>query len=360
MLLQIYQISDIPAFYSLRSVNGDSIEVDITQQWRSPRSELTGQNGAIWYDNDYRLEDVQELSIKATVLDMDFLSHRNVLRRLQSLGGRNRVPVILLGYVEDDIEWRVGYVRITEVEITNRYGEHYQKEAISNEVDIKMEVQDGWYGMSRYEWEWRRINGIVETPLYTSQAQGAMFAKPSSFEQVLDKPALFVRHYNWDTTVYNNTFETIASAEDGLYFSESALPSQCSVHVPYYRWTRPSIYYLMITGMTGTGDALIHSHNKNGLLDVTQTLTTLDVSKTNSFLTSYGYSELTSTDIVVITNDPSHYPGYIVRDGVVLDTPPSVTTDHDDMLNLDVGLNTVTTQGDALDFCWKLCVRMRA
>lgn len=117
-----------------------------------------------------------------------------------------------------------------------------------------------------------------------------------------------------------------------------------NIFIDKKRWNAPphSVYYFK--GLNTTGSLTINVVKTKNLYNKVTEVTQVDLSELDTLLGDSGYTGLLPTDILII-GETTPSPGFVYRDGVVLNVVPSVTYPSTYPADLEVGDNTVYISG---------------
>lgn len=376
MTLFVYQLGDVPLWDTLRSVDGDSIEMEIERTWRLPKREASGVSGNLYYTNLDRLQESSEIEISGSLISDSVLNPSLAYRRLVGLGGHGFIPLIAFELVQGDsnydngtylaseVRWMFCYVHITSVGYKNSYGMNVIKDTSVIEVEISMEQQTNWQGLSRHEWQYlERGGGLItyQNSFINNVVKGTQF---SDFPKTLDtlNKGLFFRHFKINESLHD--FPSIADLQDiekGFASMDFTTLSLRSVFINPYLWSAPAEVVYLFKNIVGTGTLSITTTNSNGIIGVRSVSFEFDIESTNNRLSEYGLDPITATDIVVIGDVGDNSPSYIYRNGGIIDqVRPEINIGSHGHSILDAGQNDIHARGNNAYADWGYFVRMFA
>ncbi len=335
-MLLIYQIGDMPLFFDLRCEADDSISVKSGRDWRTPSVEFSGVSGSTFVGDPYKpVAEAQKLDISGTFICDEGVSSERLFRHIHSLGGIAQMPVVALRYEQCNhvdsisccskcnptLDWIVNYGIITGIKSSSDYF-NTKKPYSTGLADITITMQMGskWKQLSKYEWDYRI--GKSQNPFTPTQVASTPFL-PETFAGLFRDRFFF----KLDTTLsrYDPTYWGIKYADSygGIGSDYGDVGTFVMVSDPE-TWSAPPNSVYAFTNLLNLEESLsISVRRSRGLFDTSERIeeSTLDLGTLNTDLLNGGYGGLYASD-TIITGFANPFPGFVLRDTVVLDVRP--------------------------------------
>lgn len=331
MSIIFYQIGDTAFHFHGELYNGE------THNGAGRATTLFKSHQTLWPDMQYKPE-MRRQTYNGVLLGDCTWTADQTYERLQRLVD---TPTDIIGYVNaaccDDssgcacqgaagcrLVWYQNYGVLRSVKLTGR------KDSLITDVSIDIEYGAYWRPLSRYFWEWTGYTGEIEerapilpyaqgiTPyprcsmIYCKRVNCTQFVKRVFTDCNLGyDPGLWVEENCQTAPGYPKTgsAESWVSGDlNRVYWNDPTV------------WNAPLQSIYAFQNMPQTGIITITAKHSAGVWDRVTETSSIDLSILNGALAAAGYGGLFNTDIMYI-GDVTRKPGFILRNGVVIDTP---------------------------------------
>lgn len=336
-MLLIYQIGDVPLFFDLLAKSDDSVSLKTSRDWKVPFADFNGVSGQTFVGDPYRpVVEAQKITISGLFVADDGVSPEKLLRGLHSLGGVPQVPIIAIRYEEclhvdatrccascnPTLDWIVNYGIITSIKGDSEYQNTKQSWGSSvADLNITMQIGTKWKELSQYEWDYR--NDKTLNPFSQPQTVLTNSWIPQSFDG-LRRQYFFYKQDSGGAKYDPSYWGLKYSKSYGGNGSDFVDAGKYPFFVDPQMWSAPPNSVYAITNLLSTsGSVSLKVRRSTGAFSSNERFeeSTLDLAQLNTDLFNSGYGGLYASD-TIITGYANPFPGFILRDGNILNTKP--------------------------------------
>lgn len=335
MSIYIYQIGNVTLGVQASDLAGIAMELprsfrgEAKQGLYSPTTYFTG---------GIQLPEPLEAKVSGTIFCRKCMSVADQFNALMSVSGRPYVDVI--GYLPNpcctlsgECEtcgdcppdtrptwlWTTGFVK--EVSRTHQYeevGDLHAEEAM--EIEIELILSTYWLPLNPYVWE-PHYDGSYVDGFRTIQEDPYRNNFPEDVHQISHcgkREVLFnKKRYTdelalYDVDLWDSMFDIYTGVGHGWKEWQ-----HYRVSPPIRRWSAPATSIYAFKGLTASGELEIAVESEVIPYEITEHISTLDLSELDSLLSTNGFTGIMDTDIVIAT-DSLYAPGFVVRNGSAL------------------------------------------
>lgn len=327
-MLKIFQIGDTPVHFHQQKWHGWDIKSN------GKVEDLLWSPQKVWQNTQFMM-DVQSVKLTSVVIDETGRLASQQIEKLKRLVG---LPTTIIAYdvmsfgdMDSCLCQLQGIQAVpwySTFGVLNSITEDEEAQGFTS-ITLNITANPYWSMLNRYLWNWQ--GGDFDPyypPLISTPYQDFIYQYPGT-----DGLVPGFGDFHWSRrpvdrlVAYDPALWAKLHLNTGLPFETGTGATWgASYHAAYCEpteWSAPPLSLYAFKNLPTSGEVVIKVRHLEGIATVKEYITTIDLVETNMRLLAAGYPALQLTDIVYV-GDCYPKPGFIVRDGVVLDTPPHV------------------------------------
>lgn len=333
-----YQIGDVPLFRYLVG-SEDPIQSELEQEWDLPSIRFSQSGNTLFQGPANRsIRQNPTMTIEGLVQAKSTALAQELLSAIAHLGGRLAIPLIVFRFEDSfagpdtvtKVDWLVADVVIESKNQPMAYAGLDLSNAghVRLRLDIEITLMGPFQRLYPWFWEYRPFRARQQNPYVADGAASGslMFTHPEIVADIRDE-YYFARWLDRNTLLEPEFWEVAFqtdSAGQGMEFEEIY---EIFYHSDPMRWSAaPQIVYAF-TNLLPYGNLEIIVQRSTGQFygDDYEETSSLDLVQLDAELALQGYGGLFNTDILYV-GDVFPFPGYILRNGVILENLTPVWT----------------------------------